>query len=111
MIDRRLIESAGPGRRTRRGAWAIALLLLSAVTTLAPPAQAAIDGLQYIASYPDLIRAFGPNPAAGQAHYEHYGRAEGRRPDTFDERQYLAGYPDLRAAFGADGTAATIDGS
>ena len=56
----------------------------------------------------NLIRAFGPNPAAGQAHYEHYGRAEGRRPDTFDERQYLAGYPDLRAAFGADGTAATI---
>ncbi|MGD9510157.1 MAG: sulfatase-like hydrolase/transferase, partial [Geminicoccaceae bacterium] len=108
MNDRRPIEFTGPGCRTSRGAWAFALLLLAAVTTGAPSAQATVDGLQYIASYPDLIRAFGTDAAAGQAHYERYGRAEGRSPDGFDERQYLASYADLRAAFGTDGRAATL---
>ena len=71
-------------------------------------ANAAIDGLQYIASYPDLIRAFGVNAAAGQQHYLQFGQAEGRSPDNFNEAQYLANYGDLRAAFGADGNAATV---
>ncbi|MGD9507770.1 MAG: sulfatase-like hydrolase/transferase [Geminicoccaceae bacterium] len=84
------------------------VLLALTIGAVIGPAQAAIDGLQYIASYPDLIRAFGADPVAGQAHYERYGRAEGRSPDSFDERQYLASYADLRAAFGTDGRAATI---
>ena len=88
-----------------RSAGALSVLL---ATVLAGPAQAAIDGLQYVASYPDLIRAFGANAAAGQAHYAQYGQAEGRVPDAFDEVQYLANYADLRAAFGIDGTAATV---
>lgn len=71
-------------------------------------ALAAINGLQYIASYPDLIRAFGANAAAGQRHYLHFGQAEGRSPDSFNETQYLANYRDLRATFGTDGNAATI---
>ena len=66
-----------------------------------------INGLQYIASYGDLIRAFGTNEAAGQQHWLAHGRAEGRQADTFDERQYLANYADLRAAFGTDRAAAT----
>ena len=74
----------------------------------AAPAAAAFDGLQYIASYPDLIRAFGANRAAGERHYQQYGRAEGRSPDSFNEQQYLANYADLRAAFGTDGERATI---
>ena len=36
------------------------------------------DGLEYIASYPDLIQAFGPNEAAGVARYRLHGSAEGR---------------------------------
>ena len=68
----------------------------------------AVDGLQYIASYPDLILAFGANAAAGEQHYLSFGQAEGRAPDTFNEAQYLANYPDLQAAFGADTLAATI---
>ncbi len=104
MDVRHLAGAARPGCKIWLTPLAIALL----VAALARPAFAAIDGLQYIASYPDLIRAFGADAAAGQAHYERFGRAEGRRPDTFDEQQYLANYPDLRAAFGADGTAATI---
>ena len=65
------------------------------------------DGLQYIASYGDLIRAFGANEPAGRQHYERFGQSEGREADTFDEDQYLANYPDLQAAFGND-TAATL---
>ena len=68
----------------------------------------AIDGLQYIASYDDLIMTIGPNAALGRQHYETYGRREGRQPDRFDEARYLANYADLRAAFGADRVAATV---
>jgi VCBS repeat-containing protein len=66
-----------------------------------------IDGLQYIASYPDLIRAFGANSAAGVQHWLTNGQAEGRQVDTFNERQYLTNYADLRAAFGNNNQAAT----
>jgi hypothetical protein len=68
----------------------------------------AIDSLQYIASYPDLILAFGANAAAGQQHYASFGRSEGRVLDDFNETQYLANYADLQAAFGNDTYAATI---
>ena len=69
---------------------------------------AAIDGLQYIASHPDLILAFGANAAAGQQHYLNFGKSEGRVHDDFNETQYLANYADLQAAFGSDTSAATI---
>jgi hypothetical protein len=52
------------------------------------------DGLQYIASYGDLIQSL--------------GEAEDREIDTFDEDGYLDRYPDLRAAFGNNGQAATL---
>jgi hypothetical protein len=65
------------------------------------------DGLQYIASYADLIAAFGANAAAGEAHYLSNGQSEGRSADDFDEDQYLENYGDLRSAFGNNGDAAT----
>ena len=65
------------------------------------------NGLQYIASYPDLIQALGANRFAGERHYLSSGRAEGREADTFDLLQYLENYPDVQAAFGNNGTAAT----
>ena len=55
-----------------------------------------IDGLEYIASYGDLVAAFGANAAAGRAQFVQAGRAEGRERDTFDEVQYLA---DCMATF------------
>lgn len=64
------------------------------------PTQCNIDGLEYIASYPDLIQAYGADAAAGQRHYAQYGQYEGRVPDLFNAYQYLANYADLRAAFG-----------
>jgi hypothetical protein len=81
-----------------------------AATAFGQPAALppAFDGLQYIASHGDLVRALGADRAAGERHYLDFGQAEGRRPDTFDEAQYLANYPDLQAAFGGDAEAATV---
>ena len=66
------------------------------------------DGLQYIASYPDLIAAFGANRDAGSLHYITYGAGEGRSPGVFDAARYVNRYPDLRDAFGGDREAATV---
>jgi len=59
------------------------------------------NGLEYIATYPDLIRALGPQEAAGTAHYLRYGAAEGRAVG-FDGLAYIASYADLTLAMGAD---------
>ncbi len=67
-----------------------------------PPQVAAFDGLEYIASYPDLIQTLGADAAAGTRHYQLYGQAEGRVPGSFNATQYLANYADLRAAFGTN---------
>jgi lysophospholipase L1-like esterase len=61
----------------------------------------AFNGFEYIASYSDLMAAFGPNKAAGEFHYANFGRFEGRAV-TFDALEYIASYADLRAAFGAN---------
>ncbi|HEV7255744.1 MAG TPA: hypothetical protein VGN97_21920, partial [Mesorhizobium sp.] len=59
-----------------------------------------IDPLDYVASYADLIQAFGdygsaPNAASlGRDHYVSSGRASGRTA-TFDAWQYLENYDDL----------------
>ena len=66
-----------------------------------------VDGLRYIASYPDLILALGADAAAGQRHFTTNGQLEGRNPCRFDVLAYLARYPDLQAAFGSDVQAAT----
>lgn len=58
-----------------------------------------VFGLKYIASYPDLIAAFGNSADAGIAHYVNHGWYEGRSA-TFDALKYIASYPDLIAAIG-----------
>ncbi|WP_372400644.1 right-handed parallel beta-helix repeat-containing protein (plasmid) [Azospirillum sp. HJ39] len=60
--------------------------------------------LAYIASYADLSAAFGTDAAAGAAHYQSLGRAEGRTV-SFDPLAYIASYGDLANAFGANGDA------
>lgn len=64
-------------------------------------------GLEYIASYTDLMNAFGTNGTAGEAHYWQTGQFEGRTV-SFDPVQYLANYADLQAAFGSDTEAAAL---
>ena len=68
---------------------------------------AGFNGLQYIASYPDLIQTLGADRAAGEQHYLQFGQAEGRAPDTFDVPRYLHNNPDVEAAVGNNTSAAT----
>jgi len=64
------------------------------------------QALNYIASYGDLINAFGTDIASAQSHYLNNGKAEGRILDNFDEWGYLASNNDLMKAFGSDTTEA-----
>jgi hypothetical protein len=76
-----------------------------AVQLIVNPVSA--DPLSYLASYPDLITAFGLDSAAATRHYAEYGFHEGRLLDGFDEISYLATHPDLITEFGLDSAAAT----
>ena len=74
----------------------------SATTSSSSKAQndgAAGRGLQYIASYPDLMAAYGWNSWYGEYHYNRWGASEGRKV-TFDGLAYIASYPDLIKAYG-----------
>lgn len=64
------------------------------------------SALQYIASNPDLIAAFGTDWERGGDHMMTRGAAEGRQ-SLFDARNYLELNPDLAARFGDDLVAAT----
>jgi hypothetical protein len=59
------------------------------------------DALEYIASYGDLMNAFGANGEAGVNHFLNHGIHEGREI-VFDGLEYVASYGDLMNAFGAD---------
>ena len=59
---------------------------------------ASVDGLEYIASYSDLIAAFGTDKAAGHQHFATQGLFEGRTV-SFDGLEYIASYGDLINAF------------
>lgn len=63
------------------------------------------DPLRYLASYADL-RSAGVTPQTARAHYDAYGRAEGRDPGLFDVWGYLASNKDLAQAFGQNKDAA-----
>lgn len=63
------------------------------------------QALRYIASYPDLIAAFGLNLPLAKTHWASVGRSEGRVL-TFDELKYIASYSDLIASFGLNTDAA-----
>ena len=73
-------------------------------TRSASGADNKVFGLKYVASYPDLIAAFGSGADAGIAHYINHGWYEGRSA-TFDGLKYIASYPDLIAAFGTSAEA------
>ncbi len=76
------------------------------ILTFADVDVAIVNGLRYIASYGDLINAYGENVDAGISHYLRFGVKEGRTV-TFDPEVYLNKYADLRAAKGNDLDAAT----
>jgi Ca2+-binding RTX toxin-like protein len=68
--------------------------------TVAAGTAAAFDPWEYLASYADLIRAFGANPQAAFDHYVDSGFVENRATDLFDPVEYLASNGDLIHAFG-----------
>ena len=59
------------------------------------------QALNYIASYGDLIKAFGTDPEAAKSHYANFGKSEGRTLDDFDEWGYLASNNDLISSIGS----------
>jgi serralysin len=63
------------------------------------------DALSYIASYGDLIAAFGADALAGARHYINWGFGEGRQV-LFDPAAYLERFPDVQRVFGNDAAAA-----
>jgi serine protease len=81
------------------------LLVCSSVVRAQTTPLSDIDSLRYIASHPDLIAAFGADPAKGRSHYEAWGIKEGRKI-TFEPLNYTASNPDLIGAFGIDETKA-----
>ena len=64
--------------------------------------------MAYVASYSDLIEAFGTNTEIASLHYIEAGYREGRKV-TFDPEFYLSKFSDLRAVFNRDFEAATKD--
>ncbi|MGY2734593.1 M10 family metallopeptidase C-terminal domain-containing protein [Sphingomonas sp. UYP23] len=66
--------------------------------------QGAFDGLRYIASYSDMIAAFGANADAGHQHFLNAGLKEGRTI-SFDPVEYAASNPDLFKAYGLNNVA------
>jgi VCBS repeat-containing protein len=66
------------------------------------------DPLRYIASYADLIRAFGTNAELGRRHWETSGKSEGRDPNRFDPTAYAAANADLARLYGFDASGLTL---
>ncbi|GAA0563831.1 pre-peptidase C-terminal domain-containing protein [Rhizomicrobium electricum] len=65
-----------------------------------------LQALEYIASYKDLMGAFGDDAVWGARHYFNNGKAEGRTI-SFNALNYIASYGDLIVAFHDDQLAAT----
>ena len=65
-----------------------------------------LESLNYLASYDDLINAFGNDTTAASSHYQSHGHQERRDLDNFDEWGYLASNGDLIGAFGNNTTEA-----
>ncbi|OYU48978.1 MAG: hypothetical protein CFE31_06230 [Rhizobiales bacterium PAR1] len=62
--------------------------------------------LEYLASYGDLITAFGANSQSAWNHYAHSGAQEGRSADVFNNYTYIASFDDLTSALGSNSDAA-----
>jgi hypothetical protein len=65
------------------------------------------DPLEYVASNPDLIQAYGLDTASATRHYIIYGSQNGRATSGFDALKYIASNPDLIQAYGNDTVLAT----
>jgi hypothetical protein len=76
------------------------------LTDLQAQSLSKLQALEYIASYKDLMGAFGDDAVWGARHYFNNGKAEGRTI-SFNALNYLCSYGDLIVAFHDDQLAAT----
>jgi hypothetical protein len=78
-----------------------ALLVICSSSTFAMELDDRNDKLSYIATWPDLIQAFGANPDSGWAHFEGAGHAERRYMTwNFLPAEYMADHADVAASCG-----------
>ncbi len=63
--------------------------------------KATLAGLQYIASYSDLITAYGTDAKAGNDHQTKYAKTEGR-VTSFDAQAFMDSNPDVKTLVGND---------
>lgn len=75
---------------------------------IASASRGDFDGLEYLASNPDLATVYGEDQIAAANHFMSSGFYEGRPIDSFDPIDYLASNPDIAAAVGSDTTAAKL---
>jgi hypothetical protein len=76
------------------------------LTDLQAQSLSKLQALEYIASYKDLMAAFGDDAVWGARHYLNNGLAEGRTI-SFNALNYICSYGDLIVAFHDDQLAAT----
>lgn len=61
------------------------------------------DFCYYTKRYPDIMAAYGSDPAGALQHFLNYGMKEGRQAESsFNVNTYRSRYADLQAAFGND---------
>lgn len=91
----------------------LAAVLLIGTTVTAGAAE--LDYAWYAAQNPDVVAELGDSPEALQAHYEMFGRKEGRAANSrdveaqlrklFKAEEYASLYPDVKAFYGDDAEA------
>ncbi len=107
VADRRGIDGTDRLQGVEQLQFSDGLRVLSSPSGTSPIAlNSDLERLKYIASSPDLIRAFGADPQAGSTHFQSFGRLEGRTVG-FDPYGYEMKNPDVAKAFNGDPLAAT----
>jgi Ca2+-binding RTX toxin-like protein len=86
--------------------WASGSYSILSLAQFQAQAFSTLQALEYIASYKDLMGAFGDNATWGATHYFNNGKTEGRAI-TFNALNYICSYGDLIVAFHDDQLAAT----
>ncbi len=88
----------------------VGIMCVGSVVSVSAANSAEFDAAWYAERNPDVVAAFGNSAEAMRAHYNKYGKSEGRMANTndvwaqlrqlFDAEEYAALYPDVVQVFG-----------
>ncbi len=88
----------------------VGIMCVSSVASVSAANSAEFDAAWYAERNPDVVAAFGNSAEAMRAHYNKYGKSEGRMANTndvwaqlrqlFDAEEYAVLYPDVVQVFG-----------